>query len=251
MTTSPRSLPRFEEGRSIYSNIQKYLRYLLATNLGEVVALFLGVVAAGLLGITAAANEALVLPLTATMILWINLVTDSGPALAVGIDPARPRLMRCPPRAPSSRIITPEMWRGIFVVASVSAAGTLGVLDSALPGGLFAGDGDIVHARTLAFHTLVLFSLFAVFATRSDEASAFRDLFANGWLWLAVAASIALQLAVLYLPPLQRAFNTVPLDGRDWALAAIVASSVLWVRERAVGARACETSSARPFGEGA
>ena len=82
-----------EEGRSIYSNIQKYLRYLLATNLGEVMVMFFGVVAAGLLGITAGAGEALVLPLTATMILWINLVTDSGPALAVGIDPPSPRLM--------------------------------------------------------------------------------------------------------------------------------------------------------------
>lgn len=85
-----------EEGRSIYSNIQKYLRYLLATNLGEVVVLFLGVVAAGLLGITEAASGALVLPLTATMILWINLVTDAGPALAVGIDPASRRLIAPP-----------------------------------------------------------------------------------------------------------------------------------------------------------
>lgn len=237
-----------EEGRSIYSNIQKFLRYLLATNLGEVAVLFLGVVAAGPFGITIAASEALVLPLTATMILWINLVTDSGPALAVGIDPATPRLMRRPPRDPSSRIITPAMWRSIFVVAAVSAAGTLGVLDSALPGGLFAGTGDIAQARTLAFHTLVLFSLFAVFATRSDEASAFRDLFANGWLWIAVAASVALQLAVLYLPPLQRAFNTVPLDGYDWALAALVASSVLWVRELAKLVRHALLAGARARG---
>lgn len=125
------------------------------------------------------------------------------------------------------------MWRGIFVVAAAFAAGTLGVLDSALPGSLIAGDSGLAHARTLAFHTLVLFSLFAVFATRSDEASAFRDLFANGCLWLAVAGSLVLQLVVLYVPPMQRAFGTVPLDGRDWALATIVASSVLWARELA------------------
>ena len=220
-----------EEGRSIYSNIQKYLRYLLATNLGEVVVMFFGVVAAGLLGITAAAGEALVLPLTATMILWINLVTDSGPALAVGIDPASPRLMQRPPRDPTLGIITPAMWRGIGVVAAVMGIGTLGVLDAALPGGLFTGDGSIEHARTLAFHTLVLFSLFTVFAARSDQAGVARDLFTNGWLWLAIAVSLALQLAVLYLPPLQQAFNTVPLTARDWAIAIVVASSALWVRE--------------------
>jgi Ca2+-transporting ATPase len=235
-----------EEGRSIYSNIQKYLRYLLATNLGEVVVLFVGVVAAGVLGITAGAGGALVLPLTATMILWINLVTDSGPALAVGIDPASPRLMRRPPRDPSSRVITPAMWRGIFIVAAVLGAGTLGVLAAALRGALFAGDGGIEYARTLAFHTLVLFSLFAVFGARSDEASAFRDLFTNGWLWLAVAGSLALQLAVLYLPPLQRAFNTVPLHVGDWAIATIVASSVLWARELEKFQRRVWSAGSRP-----
>ena len=220
-----------EEGRSIYSNIQKYLRYLLATNLGEVIVMFLGVVAAVWLGITTGAGEALVLPLTATMILWINLVTDAGPALAVGIDPPSQRLMRRPPRDPTLGVITPAMWRGIVLVAAVMGIGTLGVLDAALPGGVFAGDGGIEHARTLAFHTLVLFSLFTVFAARSDEAGVMRDLFTNAWLWLAIAVSLALQLAVLYLPVLQRAFGTVPLTASDWILAAIVASSALWLRE--------------------
>ena len=220
-----------EEGRSIYSNIQKYLRYLLATNLGEVMVMFFGVAAAGWLGITSGAGEALVLPLTATMILWINLVTDSGPALAVGIDPSSPSLMQRPPRDPALGIITPAMWRGIFIVAAVMGAGTLGVLDAALPDGMFAGDGEIEHARTLAFHTLVLFSLFTVFAARSDHASVMRGLFTNGWLWIAIAASLTLQLAVLYLPALQRAFNTVPLTAGDWIIAVVVASSALWMRE--------------------
>ena len=109
--------------------------------------------------------------------------------------------------------------------------GTLGMLDGALPSGLIDGDGSLAYARTLAFHTLVLFSLFAVFAARSDEASAWRDLWANPWLWAAVAASVLLQMAVLYLAPLQRAFGTVALDARDWMVAIAVASSVLWVRE--------------------
>jgi hypothetical protein len=122
----------------------------------------------------------------------------------------------------------------------------LGITERVLrAGGLIAGDGGIEYARTLAFHTLVLFSLFAVFAARSDEVSAFRDFFTNGWLWLAVAGSLALQLAVLYLPSLQRAFNTVPLHvgelgdrrGRGF--------------ERAVGTRSRETSAAGPLGAGA
>jgi Ca2+-transporting ATPase len=220
-----------EEGRSIYSNIQKFLRYLLATNLGEVAVMFLGVVGAGLLGITAESGTTLILPLTAAMILWINLVTDSGPALAIGVDPPDARLMARPPRRPSLGIITPQMWRGVTLVAAAMGIGTLGVLDAALPGGLIAGDGSIEHARTLAFHTLVLFSLFAVFGARSDEASAARHLFANRWLWVTIALAIVLQLAVLYAPPLQRGFDTVALSGRDWAIALAVASSALCVRE--------------------
>lgn len=220
-----------EEGRAIYSNIQKFLRYLLATNLGEVAVMFLGVVGAGVLGLQAGADSVLILPLTAAMILWINLVTDAGPALAVGVDPASPRLMRRPPRARSAGIITPAMWRAIVVVAAAIGAGTLGVLDAALPGGMIEGDGSLAHARTLAFHTLVLFSLFAAFAARSDDATAMRDLFANVLLWVAVGVSLLLQGAVLYVPALQAAFGTVALDGRDWMFALAVASSVVWLRE--------------------
>ena len=220
-----------EEGRSIYSNIQKYLRYLLATNLGEVIVMFIGVVAASLLGLASDAGESLVLPLTAAMILWINLVTDSGPALAVGVDPPSQELMKRPPRDPRLGIVTPAMWRGVVIVAVVMGVGTLGVLDAALPGGLIAGDSVIEHARTLAFHTLVLFSLFTVFAARSDQRSVLRDLFTNGWLWFAIAVSLILQAAVLYVPALQRAFNTVPLTAGDWILAMAVASSALWLRE--------------------
>ena len=193
-----------EEGRSIYANIQKFLRYLLSTNLGEVLVMFLGVVAAGLLGVIAGSGEALVLPLLATMILWINLVTDSLPALAVGIDPADPELMHRPPRDPRGGVITPRMWYGIGMAAAVMCIGTLLVLDAGLPGGLIDGDGDVAYARTLAFHTLVLFQLFAVFCVRSGEASAAHRLFDNRWLWLSVALALGLQGLVLYLPALQQ-----------------------------------------------
>jgi Ca2+-transporting ATPase len=220
-----------EEGRAIYANIQKFLRYLLSTNLGEVLVLFFGVVLAGALGVTAAPGEAVVLPLLAAMVLWINLVTDSGPALALGVDPAEPRLMQRAPRDPHERVITRRMWQGIAGVGVVMTAGSLLLFDASLEGGLIAGDGDLPYARTMLFQTLVLFSLINVFGARSDVQSAFHGLFSNGWLWLAVGVSLLLQAAVLYVPVLQRAFGTVPLSAADWAVSAAVASSALWPRE--------------------
>jgi Ca2+-transporting ATPase len=241
-----------EEGRAIYANIQKFLRYLLSTNLGEVLVMFFGVVLAGLLGVVAGAGEALVLPLLATMILWINLVTDSFPALALGVDPPDPGLMRRAPRDPAAGVITPRMWYGIAVAGVVMCIGTLALLDAGLPGGLIGGHGSVDYARTLAFDTLVLYQLFAVFSVRSDEASIFHGLFRNPWLWLSVGLATALQAAVIYVPALQRGFGTVPLDGSDWLACAAVASTVVFAREagkawwRAVDRRAGRRSSPPP-----
>ena len=111
------------------------------------------------------------------------------------------------------------------------AIGTLGVLDASLPGGFIDGSGDIRYGQTMAFTTLVLFQIFNVFNCRSDEQSAFIHLFNNRWLWLTVGVSVALQVAVVYLPGLQQAFSTGPLTLADWLLCAAVASSVLWLRE--------------------
>jgi Ca2+-transporting ATPase len=220
-----------EEGRSIYDNIRKFLRYLLATNLGEVLVMFFGVALAGVIGLVAAEDEVLVLPLLAPMILWINLVTDGFPALAVGVDPPEPRLMQRPPRDPREGVITPRMWTGIAVSAAVMGAGTLLVLDAGLPGGLIEGSHDVRHARTLAFNVLVVFQLFAVFSARSDTASAARGLFANPWLWGSVLFALALQAAVIYVPALQKGFGTVPLGADDWALCFAVGATLLVVRE--------------------
>jgi P-type Ca2+ transporter type 2C len=219
------------EGRTIFANIQKFLRYLLSSNIGEVLTMFLGVLLASRLGLTAASNEAVVAPLLATQILWINLATDGPPALALGIDPADPDVMRQPPRPPGSPVITREMWLGILFVGLVMAAGTLLVLDAALPGGLIHGSGDMRYGRTMAFTTLVLFQIFNVFNARSDTRSAFEGLFHNRWLWGALALSVLLQFAVVSLPFLQQAFDTVPLHPGDWLVCALVASSVLWLRE--------------------
>ena len=220
-----------EEGRAIYANIQKFLRYLLASNLGEVLAMFFGVVLARQLGLVAGSGEALVLPLLATQILWVNLVTDSLPALAVGVDPPDAGMMRRAPRDPRVGVITPRMWYGIALAAAVIGAGTLLTLDAGLRGGLIAGSGSIEYARTLAFNTLVVYQLYAVFCARSDEQSVVRGLLRNAWLWLAVAAGLALQAAVIYLPALQRAFGTVALGAGDWLLCAGVAFTVVIARE--------------------
>lgn len=220
-----------EEGRSIFANIQKFLRFLLSSNIGEVLTMFLGVVLAGLIGLSASGEELLVLPLLATQILWINLVTDGLPALALGLDPADPEVMRRQPRPQGSGVITREMWLGIAFVGSVMAVGTLLILDAGLPGGLIEGSGSLDHARTLAFTTLVLFQLFNVFNARSDTRSAFRTMFRNRWVWGALALSLLLQVLVVYIPFLQRAFNTTSLDLADWLWCFAVASSVLWLRE--------------------
>ncbi|MBK7859857.1 MAG: cation-translocating P-type ATPase [Archangiaceae bacterium] len=220
-----------EEGRAIYANIRKFLRYLLASNLGEVMTMFFGVVLAGPLGLKAASTDAVVLPLLATQLLWINLVSDGAPALALGVDPPEPGVMRVPPRPRTEGVITPRMWASTVFIGAITAIGTLGVLDSCLPGGLIEGTGTLRYAQTMAFNTVVLAAMFTVFNARSDERSAFRGMFDNLWLWGAVGLSLLLQVAVIYVPFLQAAFNTVSLSPRDWLVCAAVGSSVLWLRE--------------------
>ena len=219
-----------EEGRGIFANIRKFLRYLLSSNIGEVMTMFFGVLLAKNIGLHAEGN-AVVLPLLATQILWINLVTDGAPALALGIDPPDEGLMQRPPRPRSEGVITPPMWAGIFFVGAVMAIGTLGVLDASLPGGFIEGTGDLRYGQTIAFTTLMMFQIFNVFNARSDQQSAFRGLFQNVWLWGGVALSLLLHIAVIYVPFLQNAFSTTSLSLNDWLRCIAVASSVLWLRE--------------------
>ena len=220
-----------EEGRAIFANIRKFLRYLLSSNIGEVMTMFFGVVLAGVIGLSKSEGGGVVLPLLATQILWINLVTDGAPALALGLDPADANTMNEPPRPNGESVLTPRMWVEILLVGAVMALGTLIVLDASLPGGLIEGSGTTSYGQSMAFTTLVLFQLFNVFNARSDERSAFEGLFVNPWLWAAVGLSLLLHAAVLYIPILKEAFSTTSLSVGDWLVCAAVASTVLWVRE--------------------
>jgi Ca2+-transporting ATPase len=192
-----------EEGRAIFANIRKFLRYLLSSNVGEVFTMFFGVILATPLGLPTE-RGAIVLPLLATQILWINLVTDGAPALALGMDP-------------------PD--------GTAMAASNLLVLDASMSGGLIHGSHDLRFGQTMAFTTLVLAQLVNVFNARSGERSAVVMLFANRWLWGAVALSLALHVLVLYVPVMQRPFGTVALAGGDWVRCALAASAVLFVGE--------------------
>lgn len=219
-----------EEGRAIFSNIRKFLRYLLSSNIGEVMTMFFGVVLAKVIGLDIS-GDGVVLPLLATHILWINLVTDGAPALALGVDPTAEDIMKLPPRKRAEGVITRQMWLGIFFVGSIMAVGTLLVLDACLPHGLIEGSGDLPYAQTMAFTTLMAFQIFNVFNARSDERSAFDGIFHNRWLWGAILLSLALHVAAINLPFMRRAFSTVPLSPSDWMICFAVASSVLWLRE--------------------
>ena len=219
-----------DEGRAIFANIRTFLRYLLSSNIGEVLTMFFGVLLAKRIGLRAE-NGVIVLPLLATQLLWINLVTDGAPALALGVDPPEDDLMRHPPRPNGEPVITGEMWRGIFFNGVVMAIATLLVLDASLPGGFIPGDGNLRYAQTMTFTCLTLAQFFNVFNSRSDRRSAFAGIFANRWVWAALVLSLLLQLVVTYVPAMQQAFGTMPLSATDWVKCIIPASAVFWMRE--------------------
>ncbi|MGH9212525.1 MAG: cation-translocating P-type ATPase [Acidimicrobiales bacterium] len=217
------------EGRAIFANIQKFLRYLLSSNIGEVLTMFFGVILASVIGLDV--GETVVAPLLATQILWINLLTDSAPALAMGVDPPPPNVMDRPPRRLSDRVIDREMQLGVLFVGAVMAVATLLTVDLKLPGGLFDGTSDLEYARTAGFTVLVLAQLFNCFNARSERTSAFDHLFTNPLLWAAIGVSLLLQVLVVHLPFLNDAFETAPLSFGDWMLCLTMASSVLWLDE--------------------
>ena len=213
------------EGRGIFADIRAFLRYLLSSNAGEVLTMFLGVVGAGIIGLNQ--GEDVAVPLLATQILWINLLTDTGPALAMGFDPPPDDVMERPPRRLTDRVIDAEMQVGIVVVGLTMAVAALVGLDVYLPGGLIEGSSSLTEARTVAFTTLVLAQLWNCLNARSDHASFVHHLFANRLLWAAIAVSLLLQVAVVHVPLLNDAFDTTGLSLAQWGVCAALGATVL------------------------
>ncbi len=229
------------EGRNIFDNIRKFLRYLLSSNMGEVLTVFLGVVGASMIGLNSTSDNgktaAVILPLLATQILWLNLITDTWPALALGIDPPTPSVMTRKPRHINARVIDFRMWLGVFEIGLVIAVVALLTMDMYLPGGLIAQidadtrAGDMATARTAGFTVLVMAHLLQCFNARSETTSAFANLFTNRWIWAAVGLSAVLQIAVVNIGFLNVAFGTVPLNLDQWLICLAMASVVLWYSE--------------------
>lgn len=227
------------EGRGIFNNIQKFLRYLLGSNVGEVLTVFLGVVLAGFLGIKQPGTLGVTVPLLATQLLWINLLTDAAPALAMGVDPQTENVMNRKPRRITDRVIDSRMWFDIVFIGLIMAAVTLIGMDMHLTGGLFTDrstelmghDAQMTEARTMGFTILVFAQLFNALASRSSRQSAFIGFFSNKWLWGAIGLSIILQLVVIYVPILNTAFGTMPLSAQDWIECILLASIVLIASE--------------------
>jgi P-type Ca2+ transporter type 2C len=201
-----------EEGRGIYDNIKKFIRYLLSSNVGEVMTIF----AASLIGLP--------LPLIAVQILWMNLLTDGVPALALGIDPPESGIMNRPPRKTDENTLDKKMWGFIAVVGVVMMVGTVGIFAKFLPNGLD-------HARTMAFTTIVMFQMWNVFNSRTPESIFRPTLWDNNWLLAAMGSSILLQIAVVYMPFFNRIFGTTPLAAIDWVWVVGVSFSVVVVVE--------------------
>ncbi len=204
-----------QEGRTIYDNIIKFVRFQLSTNVGALLTVF----AAPLLGLP--------IPFHPIQILWVNIIMDGPPALALAFDPPRAGLMREHPRDRDEAILSRQRLIRLLAYGGTMAVGTLAVLWGALAAG-----SDPAHARTLAFTTFVLFQVFNVFNARVATESAFGPaMFQNRKLWTALAAVVTLQAVAVHWGPAQAVFHTTALSGGDWLLAATVASSVLLLDE--------------------
>jgi Ca2+-transporting ATPase len=189
-----------EEGRGIYDNIRKFIRYLLSCNLGEVLTMFIATIAG------------LPLPLLPVQILWVNLVTDGLPAMALGVDPNNHDIMNRPPRNPKESVFSRGLSRKIIVRGLQIGIST--VLVFAM---VYFLKNDLAEARTMAFCTLVFSQMFHVFDCRSESHNVFEiGILKNKYLILATICSLFMQLLVVYHPFMQEIFATVPLGMVDW-----------------------------------
>lgn len=217
-----------EEGRGIYDNIRKFIRYLLACNIGEVLTMFIATLAG------------LPIPILPIQILWVNLVTDGLPAMALGVEPIDADIMCRTPRHPRESVFSRGLkrkiiWRGVQIGLS-----TVGVFLAAL----YTRD-NMDLARTMAFTTLVVSQLMYVFDCKSEIRSIFETNICNNmYLIAAVCCSLSMQLMVIYIPFLQVCFNTVPLDFADWAIVLLVSgwTFITGYARRLLGGHTCKMS---------
>jgi Ca2+-transporting ATPase len=190
-----------EEGRIIYSNIRKFVYFLVSCNIGEILIVLLSMLGG------------LPLPLRPIQLLWLNLVTDGAPALALGLEKGEPDIMQRPPRPAKEPVINRQMVIGVAIQAVVMTAAVM----AAFLYGLNHFPGNLAGAQTVAFATIISSELFRAFTSRSERLSIFQlGLFSNRWMLLAVGSSFLLLLGVIYIPFLDPIFNTAMLQARDW-----------------------------------
>jgi len=202
-----------EEGRGIYDNIRKVIQFLLSCNIGEVTLMLIAI----LIGMP--------LPLVALQILWMNLVTDSFPALALNTEPKEPDLMKRKPRDPNEGAITKDMVISILISAIIIAAGSLFMFWYTLPRG-------IEHARTMALTTMVMFQMWTAIACRSTTHTMSEiGWFSNPRLLGAIALAVILMIPIIYLPTAQQIFETRALGAIDWLEIAMISVTGLIVIE--------------------
>jgi Ca2+-transporting ATPase len=207
-----------EEGRRQYDNIQKFVRYLLSSNTAELVAIFLNILLGGPL---------ILLPV---QILWMNLVTDGVTSVALGVEKAEKGVMRRHPRSPRENILNRA---GLFTIALIGGymgLATLWLFHHYMGQG--PASGGLALAQTIAFTGLIVMEKMNVFNFRSlGEPLAIVGFFSNPFVLLAWSVTIVLQVSTVYVPVLQDALHTVPLELQDWGLIAAVAAPVFIVVE--------------------
>jgi len=201
-------------GRSIYDNIIKFIRFQLSTNIGAM----LCVLCAPLFGLP--------VPFSAIQLLWVNIIMDGPPAMALALDPASPGIMQDPPRRPGEKILTMHRLIHLLFYGSMMTVGTLWIFNVAY------ADGPAERAFTLAFTTFVLFQVFNVFNARSERGSALtQNFFKNINLWLALGGVVLIQVTMVMWEPAQDVLHTTALSGTDWLLATGTAASILVIEE--------------------
>jgi Ca2+-transporting ATPase len=207
-----------EQGRIIYANIVRFIHYLFSCNVSEIVVVF------------AAIMFGWPLPLAPLQILWLNLVTDVFPAMALALEPSAPDAMEHPPRDPRQPLVNRRLavvigWQGLLLAGVTLTAFFVGMR-------WYGPEGEgLLRATTMGFMTLALAQVFHAFNARSQRRSAFSRPFANGWLWAAVLACLVLQLAAVYWPLLQTLLRTVPLASAELVVVATAALAPIGVVE--------------------